>query len=53
MFANISDRPANKAFEKVIVDKGLGKKSSQYFISMVAMDAPSSFVLFHALKVLE
>ena len=52
MLANISDRPAKKALE-VIVDKGLGKKSSRYFISMVASDAPTSFVLFHALKVLE
>ena len=53
MSANISDRPANKALEKVIVDEGLGKKSSRYFISIVALDAPSSFVLFHELKVLE
>ena len=53
MSANITDRPASKALEKVLVDKGFGKKSSRYFISMVASDAPSSFVLFHALKVLE
>ena len=34
--------------EKAIVDKGLGKKHNQYFIFMVASDAASSFVLFHA-----
>ena len=49
------DHPANKAVEKAIVDKGLGKKRGQYFNSwlfMVTSDAASSFVLFHAAKVL-
>ena len=47
MSANASDRPANKAEEKAVVEKGLGKKHSQYFIFMVASDAVNSFVLVH------
>ena len=42
--ANASDHPTNKAVEKAIVDKGLGKKHGQYFIFSFA----SSFVVFHA-----
>ena len=53
MSANASDCPANKAVEKAIVEKGLGKKHGQYFIFMVALDAASSFVLFHAGRCLE
>ena len=48
MSANAAaNHPANKAVEKAIVDKGLGKKCDQYFIFMVALVAASSFVLFH------
>ena len=47
MSANASDCHANKAEEKAVVDKGLGKKHGQYFIFMVASDAASSFVLIH------
>ena len=47
MFANPSNHPANMAVEKANVDKG-HKKCSQYFIFMVALDAASSSVLFHA-----
>ena len=39
---------ANKAVEKAIMDKGLGKKRGLYFIFIVASVATSSFVLFHA-----
>ena len=39
--------------EKAIMDKGLGKIRSQYFIFMVALDAASSFLLFHAAQSLE
>ena len=41
-----------KAVEKAIVDKGL-HKCSQYSIFMIASDAASSFVLFHATQSLE
>jgi len=34
--------------EMAIMDKGLDKKCGQYFIFMVALDAASSFILFHA-----
>ena len=44
MSASASHHPANKAVEKAIVDKGLGKKCAQY--SNVA----SSFVLFHVAR---
>ena len=44
---------ANKAVEKAVVDNGLGKKHGQYFMNMVASDAASSFVLFHAARSLE
>ena len=40
--------PCNKAVEKAIVNKGLGKKRDQYFILMVASEAASLFVLFYA-----
>ena len=44
MSANTAcDHPANKAVEKAIVHKGLGKKCGQYFIFMVASVAASSF----------
>ena len=44
---------ANKAVEKAVIDKGLDKKYGQYFISMVASDAASCFVLFNAARSLE
>ena len=44
---------ANKAVEKTVMDKGFGKKRVQYFIFMVASDAASCFVLFHAARSLE
>ena len=44
---------ANKAVEKAIVDKGLGKKRGEYFIFMVALDAASSFMLFYFTQRLE
>ena len=53
MSANASDGSANKAMEKAIVEKGLCEKRGQYFIFMVASDAASSFVLFHAGRSLE
>ena len=48
MSVKASNHPANKAAENAIVDKCLCKKRGQYFIFMVALDAASSFVLFHA-----
>ena len=53
MSANASDRPANEAVEKAIVEKGLGKKRGQYFIFMVASDTASSFVFFQTGRSLE
>ena len=53
MSANSSNHRANEAVEKTILDKGLGKKHSQYLIIMVALDAASSFILFHAARSLE
>ena len=47
MSADASDHPANKAVQKAIVHKGLGKKRGQYFIFILASVAASSFVLFH------
>ena len=44
---------ANKAVEKAVVDKGLGKKCGQYFIYMVASYEASSFILFHAVRSFE
>ena len=47
---------ANKEAEKAVMDIGLGKKRRLYFIFIVALDAASCFVLFHAargLKLLE
>ena len=41
---------ANKAVEKAIVDKSLVKKRSKY---LVALDAASSFIPFHAARSLE
>ena len=41
MSANASDCPANKAEEKTVVDKGLGKKHGQYFIFMQALSYSS------------
>ena len=37
---------ANKAVEKAVVNKGLGKKYGQYLISMVALDAATFLILF-------
>ena len=44
MSTNASHHPANKAVEKAIVDKGLGKKCAQY------SDVASFFVLFHVAR---
>ena len=49
MSANTSDHPANKA----VMGKGLGKKRVQCFKLMLASNAASSFVLFHATQSLE
>ena len=53
MSANTSDHPANKAVKKAIMGKGLGKKRVQCFKLMLASNAASSFVLFHATQSLE
>ena len=37
-----------KEVEKAVMNIGLGKKHGQYFIFIVALDAASCFVLFHA-----
>ena len=37
-----------KEVEKAVMNIGLGKKHGQYFIFIVASDAASCFVLFHA-----
>ena len=44
MSTNASHHPANKAVEKAIVDKGLGKKCAEY------SDVASFFVLFHVAR---
>ena len=44
---------ANNVVEKAVIDKGLGKKHSQYFKFMVASDAVNTFVLFDATSSLE
>ena len=44
---------ANNVVEKAVIDKGLGKKHSQYFMFMVASDAVNTFVLFDATSSLE
>ena len=48
MSAKARDPPAYKTVKKVIMDEGPDNKCGQYFIFMIALDAASSFVLFHA-----
>ena len=48
MSAKASDPPAYKMVKKANMDEGPDNKCGQYFIFMIALDAASSFVLFHA-----